>query len=98
MPSAAFTHSPLTIAQLRNIAQFFVQQDPSDGDWYRVRSTALPDKYLFAMLEAVWPVIVGHEPHKFALIHCLGGPSAGVWLHLLPNADYQSGCFEVPSL
>ena len=50
------------------------------------------------MLQAIWPAIVGGEPQKFALIHCLHGPHAGVWFHLLPNADYEPGCHEVQDL
>ena len=62
------------------------------------RARAPPAKSTPSMLQAIWPAIVGAEPKKFALIHCLAGPSAGVWFHLLPNADYEAGCLEVQSL
>jgi hypothetical protein len=99
MPATTFVHtSGGTVNKLRTITQFMIQPDPSDPDWLRLRPTFLSDKQLFAMLQAIWPAIVGAEYRKFALVHCLGGSSAGVWFHLLPNDDYEAGCFEVPSL
>jgi hypothetical protein len=82
--------------KLRTIGQFDIKPD-SNQEWFQLRSTILTSKQLFLMLQAVWPAIVGAEPHKFALIHCLGGASAGVWVHLLPSDDYEHGCFEVAS-
>jgi len=92
-----YRHSPGAIAKLRSSAQFDIQPDPGDAQWFRLRSSVLSNRQLFLMLQAVWPAIVGTEPHKFALIHCTHGLHAGVWFHLLPNASYEPGCHEVVS-
>jgi hypothetical protein len=92
-----FFHNPGTVAKLRMISHFSVQQDPRDPEWFQLRAVTLSNKQLFLMLEAIWPAIVGPEPQKFALIHCTQGHQAGVWFHLLPNAEYESGCHEVLS-
>ena len=98
MASSVFAHSPGTIGKLRSCTQFQVQTDPKSTEWFQLRSSALTNKQLFMMLQAIWPAIVGGEPQKFALIHCRHGPHAGVWFHLLPNADYEPGCHEVQEL
>jgi hypothetical protein len=99
MPFNAHIHSPpSSVARLKGIAQFLVQPDPGAPDeWFLLRSTVLSNEQLFAMLRAAWPAVVGPEPHKFALLHCRTGPNAGVWFHLLPNAEYEPGCHEVVS-
>lgn len=98
MPSIEYSHSPLSVEKLKSSARFDVLPDHENPGWYRLRSGALTNKQLFAMLQAAWPAVVGAEPHKFALIHCLGGPYAGVWFHLLPNGEYEPGCHEVATL
>jgi hypothetical protein len=99
MAETVHVHNPtMSVTRLKSSTQFNVQQDRESPDWYRLRSTALSNKQLFMMLQAIWPVIVGPEPKKFALIHCSAGKSAGVWFHLLPNADYEPGCHEVMDL
>jgi hypothetical protein len=97
MPSANYVHNPGMALKLKSILQFNVVTDNKDPEWLRVSSTALNHKQLFSVLQAAWPAIVGAEPRKYALIHCLGGSSAGVWIHLLPNDEYEPGCHEVPS-
>lgn len=84
-----------TIGTLRSITHFEVRPDPGDSEWFRLVSSRLSNKQLFKMLEAIWPAIVGAEPRKYALIHCLQGQHAGVWFHLLPSSDYEPGCHEV---
>jgi hypothetical protein len=95
--AGGYTHGPGTTARLRSITHFEIQPDPSDPEWLRLRSTVLTNRQLFQMLQAIWPAIVGNDGHKFALIHCVSGPSAGVWFHLLPNKNYEPGCHEVPT-
>ena len=97
MASIAYSHSPGTIAKLKSCAQFDVRPDPNDPQWFQLRSSVLSNKQLFMMLQAIWPAIVGAEPHKFALIHCQSGASLGVWFHFLPNGNYEPGCHEVVS-
>jgi hypothetical protein len=93
------SHNPgATLGKFRMIGQIEIRPDGNDQEWFRLRSPVLTSKQLFNMLEAVWPAIVGAEPQKYALIHCLGGQSTGVWLHLLPNTEYAPGCHEVTSL
>jgi hypothetical protein len=82
-------------SRLKACTQFEVRPDASSSEWFQLRSTALTSQQLFTMLKAVWPAIVGAEPQKYALIHCKSGVHAGVWFHLLPNADYEPGCHEV---
>ena len=95
MPLSGFTHSPGTVARLRALTQFDAKPDGGGMEWFQLRSHVLSNKQLFQMLQAIWPTIVGAEPHKFALLHCRSGQHAGVWLHLLPNNEYEPGCHEV---
>jgi hypothetical protein len=97
MPSATYIHSPGMAFKLKSIMQVNIVTNNNDPDWLRVSSTALNNKQLFSVLQAAWPAIVGAEPKKYALLHCLSGPSAGVWVHLLPNDEYEPGCHEVQS-
>jgi hypothetical protein len=93
--AAAYVHGPATILKLKTISQFEVKAEQGSTEWFQLHSRALSDKQLFAMLKAIWPAIVGADSRKFALIHCLAGPNAGVWFHLLPNDEYEPGCHEV---
>jgi hypothetical protein len=93
--TADYFQSPGTVAKLRSITHFTVQQDLKDAEWFQLRSSALTNKQLFLMLQTIWPAIVGGEPQKFALIHCTHGQHAGVWFHLLPDSSYEPGCHEV---
>ena len=94
----AYSHMAGTVERLQASTRFQVQPDGDSKEWFRLRSSVLSDKQLFQMLQAIWPAIVGRDPQKFALIHCQGGRHAGVWFHLLPNAEYEPGCHEVASL
>lgn len=95
MSPTAYVHGPGTILKLKTIAHFEVKPQLGSTEWFHVHSHVLSNRQLFAMLQAIWPAIVGAEPKKFALIHCVAGPNAGVWFHLLPNAEYEPGCHEV---
>ena len=95
---ADYVHNPGTIAKLKSSTQFDVQSNSREAEWFQLRSSFLSNKQLFLMLQTIWPAFVGAEPHKFALIHCTHGQHAGVWFHLLPNANYEPGCHEVMSL
>ena len=96
MSAKKYVHSKSALANLASATQFVVRPDVTDPDeWFQLRSRVLTHKQLFSMLEAIWPAIVGTEPHKYALIHCLTGPTAGVWFHFLPNDDFEPGCHTV---
>jgi hypothetical protein len=97
MPLNAYVHNPLMISKLKSCTQFDAQADPTNPGWLQLRSRVLNNQQLYKMLQAIWPVIVGAEPQKFAMIHCRSGQHAGVWLHLLPNDEYEPGCHEVES-
>lgn len=99
MAETVHVHNPvMSLMRLRSITQFDAQQDREHPDWYRLRSSTLTSKQLYAMLQAIWPALVGPDARKFALIHCLGGKSAGVWFHLLPDTSFEPGCHEVMDL
>jgi hypothetical protein len=93
---AQFAPAPGISAKLRTITHFDMKPD-LNNEWFKLHAQQLTNKQLFQMLEAIWPAIVGPEAHRFALLHCLGGPDAGVWFHVLPNSDYEPGCHEILS-
>jgi hypothetical protein len=88
-------HNSDAVRRLKSVSQFDVRPEPSGDGWFRVVSNSLSNRQLFGMLEAAWPAFVGSEPQKYALIHCLQGLHAGVWLHLLPDSGFEPGCHEI---
>jgi hypothetical protein len=83
------------LEKLRRVVPCDVVPYGDGREWTRLRSAAFSNKQLFDKLQAAWAAAVGMEGFKYALIHCLQGPDAGVWFHVLPNADYEPGCHEI---
>jgi hypothetical protein len=71
------------------------------GEWLRLESDDLWDYQLYERLCRRWYGLVGGHSPSFALIHCMEGDEAGVWLHFLstPEAreEYLPGYYQISS-
>lgn len=88
--AAISRHSPVSIAEVKN-----------DGESFRLKSDDLQDGQLFSMLRKNWPPISGRNTLNYALIHSIGGPESGIWLHRRSpwkkKSEYLHGCHHTIS-
>jgi hypothetical protein len=60
------------------------------GEWFRLESDDLWDYQLYDRLCRRWYGLVGGNSPRFALIHCMEGDEAGVWVHFLETSEARS--------
>lgn len=90
-----------TLAAINRHIPVSIEEADSGGEWFRLESYDFEDDRLFSMLRNSWPLLSGRNLLGFALIHCMGGPDSGVWLHHLNSwekkSEYLHGCHQIPS-
>jgi hypothetical protein len=68
-------------------------------EWFTIESNDLENSDLYNQLRLQWNRIVGIHSDSFALLHCQGGPDAGVWVHYFDEGpeEFAPGCHVLMS-
>jgi hypothetical protein len=68
-------------------------------EWFLIESNYLEDSALYNQVRLQWNQIVSIHYERFALLHCQGGPDAGVWVHFFDEGpeEFAPGCHLLPS-
>ena len=89
------------LAGLNKVTPLSLDDYDGTGEWFRLESDELWDYQLYERLCRRWYGVVGNNSRSFALIHCMEGEEAGVWVHFLATAEarqeYAPGYHQVPS-
>lgn len=79
-----------------------IEFEDYDGEeeWFQVWSDDLEDSDVYNRIRLHWSHIVGIHAKTFALLHCQGGPDAGVWIHFFDDEgpeEFSPGCHRLSS-
>ena len=101
MPSAGSYEVVLqgVLGRVQQAVNVKIEDWEDEEEWFLIESEVLEDSSLYGQLRLEWNRIVGIHANSFALLHCQGGPDAGVWVHYFDEGpeEFAPGCHVLSS-